>query len=412
MTRAQNFSQRLEQMGKTAVYVGLNLSPGQELLITAPTEALPLVRIITKYAYEAGASLVTPFFHDSEIRRARFLYGHEESFDHVSAWLADGIYAAHKEGAARLAITGEDPYLLSGLPADPIMRANRASSLANKKVMDLITDFTVNWSILAYATPAWAQRVFPTENKEVAEQKLWEAIFSASRLNEDNPVHAWRDHNAFLHKKASFLNERRFDALHFKSPYTDLIVGLAEGHNWAGGSELAQNGIICNPNIPTEEIFTTPHRLKVEGYVRSTKPLSYQGNMITDIEVRFKEGAIIEAKASNGQDILERILSTDEASKHLGEVALVDHSSPIAQSNVLFHNTLFDENAASHIALGQAYRKCMLNAEHLSEQQLLDRGANQSLIHIDWMIGAENMNVDAIDSDQNKHPLMRNGCWI
>jgi aminopeptidase len=385
-----SFEQRLDRLAEVAVKVGVRIRPGQELVMTAPVEALPLARRITEHAYKAGASLVTTMFSDDAMTLLRFQHAPDESFDKASGWLFDGMAAAFRSGAARLAIVGEDPSLLSAQDAQKVARANRARSAAYRPALEYIVNFDVNWSIVSFATPAWAKAVFPDLAEDEAVRELWEAIFASSR----------------------FLNEQRFAALRFRGPGTDLTVGLADDHLWEGGASIAKNGITCNANIPTEEVFTTPHRLRVDGTVRSTKPLSYQGTLIEDISVRFAGGRIVEAHSRTGGDVLTKVLSTDEGASRLGEVALVPNSSPISSSGILFFNTLFDENAASHIALGQAYSKCIRDGGTLSKQQLEERGANSSLIHIDWMIGSGAIDVDGIGAGGAAEPLMRRGEWV
>ncbi|MBB2203090.1 aminopeptidase [Gluconacetobacter tumulisoli] len=411
MTSSSSHDRLLDRLGEVAVRIGLNIAPGQQLLITAPLDAVPLVRRITEHAYRARASLVTPFFSDDEMTLARFHHAPDAAFDVAAGWLQGGMANAYRDGAARMAITGGNPVLLSNEDPDRVARANKASSLAGRPAMELITNFAINWNIVACATPAWAAQVFPDDAPDVALARLWDAIFLASRVTVDDPVAAWTEHNTTLHRRADWLNERRFAALHFTGPGTDLTVGLADGHAWAGGSEPARNGIVCNPNIPTEEVFTTPHALRVEGHVRATKPLFHQGTLIDGIEVRFEGGRIVETHATRGLPVLERILATDEGASRLGEVALVPHSSPISRSGILFRNTLFDENASSHIALGQAYTKCMLDTDGQTPEQIVARGANSSFIHIDWMIGSAEINVDAITQDGGREPLMRHGEW-
>lgn len=402
----------LDRLGEVAVRTGLNVAPGQQVIITAPLEAVPLVRRVTEHAYKAGASLVTTFYSDAEATLARYRYAQDETFDTAAEWLAKGMTEGFRAGAARMAITGSDPALLAGQNPERISRASRAASRANKPAMEIITNFDVNWNIVATATPAWAKLVFPGLPEDEAVARLWQAIFESSRLTGADPVADWAEHNATLHRRAAFLNDARYAALHFTGPGTDLTVGLADGHDWAGGSEKAGNGVICNPNIPTEEVFTTPHRLKVDGYVASTKPLSYQGTLIDQIKVRFEGGKIVEMNAAKGEDVLARVLDTDEGARRLGEVALVPHSSPISRSGILFQNTLFDENAASHIALGQAYTKCMRDTAGQDESALATRGANSSMIHIDWMIGSGEIDVDGLDAQGGRVPLMRKGEWV
>ena len=407
------FDEKLDRFAKVAVHVGLNLQPGQELLISATTEMLPLVRRITEHAYKAGALLVTTFYGDDETTLARYKYAPDASFDHAAQWMADSIAAAFKGGAARLALAGSNPALLAGQDPAQVSRANIAGSKANKPAMELITRHAINWSILAAATPAWARLVFPGLPEKESVAKLWDAIFIASRATSDDPVAAWRGHSADIHQRVAFLNEKRFHALRFRSHdgATDLTVGLADDHLWAGGGGKSGNGVFCNANIPTEECFTTPHKDRVNGVVQASKPLSHQGTLIEDIRCHFEAGKIVSATASKGEDVLNRLISTDDGARRLGEVALVPHSSPIAQSGILFWNTLFDENAASHIALGQAYATCLIEGEHMDEAALAARGANSSLIHVDWMIGSGSMNVDGLAADGSSQPLMHNGEW-
>jgi aminopeptidase len=406
------FEEKLDRLAEVAVKVGLGLRAGQELILSAPMEALPLVRRITEHAYKAGALLVTTFYSDDPSVLARYEYGQDASFDFAPTWLQDGIAAGFRSGAARLAIAGANPALLAKQDPAKVSRANIAMSKASKPAMELITRHEINWTIVACATPEWAKLVFPGEPVGEAVAKLWEAIFASSRVNVDDPVAEWKQHGERLKKRVDFLNAKRYSALHFKSPVTDLTVGLADDHLWAGGGTTAGNGVYCQPNIPTEECFTTPHKDRVNGVVKATKPLSHQGTLIENISVRFENGKIVEAKATAGEDVLNRLISTDDGARRLGEVALVPHGSPIAQSGVLFWNTLFDENAASHIALGQAYSTCLIGGEKMDAAQLAALGANESLIHVDWMIGSGEMDVDGIAADGTTEPLMRKGEWV
>lgn len=405
------FEEKLDRLAELAVRVGLGLQPGQEVVMTASLDHVPLARRITEAAYRAGATLVTTLFHDEEAVLARYRLAPEEAFDVAPGWLFEGMAAAFRGGAARLAIVGDDPMLLARQDPAKVARANRARSRAYRPAMELITASAINWTLVAGATPAWARAVFPDLDEATALARLWDAIFAASRVDAPDPIAAWEAHNAALMARRKMLNERRYAALRFRGPGTDLLVGLADGHAWAGGVTTARNGATGNPNIPTEEVFTTPHAAKTEGVVTATKPLAYQGTLIRDIRVRFSGGVIVEASASTGQDVLVRMLDTDEGARRLGEVALVPAANPIAATGILFLNTLFDENAASHIALGQAYAKCFLDKE-LSEEELAARGANRSLIHVDWMIGSPETDVDGIDAEGRAEPLMRKGAWV
>jgi aminopeptidase len=380
--------------------------------MTASIDALPLARKITEYAYRAGASLVTTLVTDEETTLMRYRYAPDESFDQATNWLYDGMAAAFKSGAARLAIAGGNPALLSNEDPAKVARANRAVSRAYRPALELITRHEINWTIVASATPAWATALFPGEAPEAGLAKLWELIFDTTRINCDDPVSAWKAHDANLQKRAALLNEKRYSALQYRGPGTDFRLGLADDHLWLGGGTTAGNGNYCIPNMPTEEVFTTPHRDRADGTVTATKPLSHQGTMIEGIQVRFENGRIVEARASRGQEVLEKLIDTDDGARCLGEVALVPHSSPIARSGQVFLHTLFDENAASHIALGQAYSSCVRNGDKLTPEQLAAKGANDSLIHVDWMIGSEKLDVDGITAAGTAEPLMRQGEWV
>jgi aminopeptidase len=406
------FEKNLDRLAEVAVRAGLGLAPGQEMVMTATLDSVPLARRITEHAYRAGASLVTTLFTDEESSLLRYRYGADASFDSAASWLYEGMAQAYRNGAARLAITGSDPSLLSKEDPEKVSRANRAMSKAYRPALELITRHEINWTIVACATPAWAAAMFPDLPRDEALARLWDAIFAASRADQLDPVAAWKNHDANLHASAARLNEKRYSALHFRGPGTDLRVGLADDHLWLGGGTTAGNGRYCIPNMPTEEVFTTPHKDRVEGKVTSTKPLSYQGTMIEEISVRFEAGKIVEARAARGNQVLQRMIETDEGARRLGEVSLVPHSSPIASSGLLFLNTLFDENAACHIALGQAYSTCLKHGDTLTPEQLASRGANSSLIHVDWMIGSNRIDVDGISAAGGSEPVMRAGEWV
>ncbi|PJE32929.1 Aminopeptidase T [Pseudooceanicola marinus] len=402
---------RLARLADVAVNVGLNLQPGQDLVLTAPAEALPLVRAVAASAYRAGAGVVTPLLSDDEVARARFRNAHDDSFDRAADWLYKGMANAFDQGAARMAIAGADPMALAAEDPDKVARANKANSMASKPALERVSTFTINWSIAAFPTVGWARQVFPDLPEDQAVAKLADAIFAASRVDGDDPVAAWAAHNAALKTRSSWLNEERFDALHFTGPGTDLMVGLAEGHEWHGGASTAQNGVVCNPNIPTEEVFTTPHAQRVDGTVRATKPLAHNGNLIEEIEMRFEGGRAVEARSSSGERVLQQMLDSDEGARRLGEVALVPYSSPISQTGMLFYNTLFDENAACHIAMGQCYSKCFLDGANLTAEQIEAQGGNSSMIHVDWMIGGPETDIDGVRADGSRVPVFRKGEW-
>lgn len=403
---------KLDRLAEVAVRVGLGLAHGQELVMTAPLDTLPLARRITEHAYRAGAALVTTLFTDEEATLMRFRCASDDSFDRAADWLQEGVAQAYRNGSARLAISGSNPALLAKEDPGKVARANLASSKASRPALELITRHAINWTIVPCATPAWARSVFPEDPEAVALDRLWEAIFAAVRIDTPDPVEAWRIHTAHLKERVEILNKKRFAALQYRAPGTDLRIGLAEDHLWLGGGSTAKNGIACMPNMPTEEVFTTPHKDRVEGTVTSSKPLSHQGTLIENIVVRFAGGRIVELSAKTGQAVLQRMIETDEGARRLGEVALVPHSSPISKSGLLFWNTLFDENAASHIALGQAYSTCITGGDDMDAAQLAAKGANESLIHVDWMIGSGAMDVDGITAQGNAEALMRKGEWV
>ena len=402
---------KLDRLAEVAVRVGLRLQPGQDLLLTAPVVALPLVRRIARHAYEAGAGLVTPILSDEEITLNRFRFGSDASFERAPSWLYEGMAKAFSANTARLAIVGDNPMLLSGENPEKVSRANKANSIAYQPALEKIAGFDINWNIIAFPGTSWAKLVFPGDEESMAVARLADAIFSASRVDRDDPVSAWDDHTTALKGRTKWLNGERFAALHFSGPGTELTVGLADGHEWQGGASAAKNGIVCNPNIPTEEVFTTPHALRVNGHVASTKPLSYQGTLIDEISVRFEAGRIVEAKAARGEEVLNKVLDTDEGARRLGEVALVPHSSPISKSGILFFNTLFDENASCHIAFGQCYSKCFVGGDKLTPDEVAAQGGNKSLIHIDWMIGSNRIDIDGVRIDGSRVPVFRKGEW-
>ena len=412
MSKLKINEEKIDKLANLAIKRGVGLQKGQNLLITAPLESLPLVRKIAEHAYKEGAHIVTPLFTDSDITLSRFKHAPTESFDHATNWLFNGMGEAFDNNTARMAIAGDDPMLLAEMDPEKVSRANKAMAKAYKPARERITEFKINWNIVSWPGKAWASRVFPDLPIDEAVVKLADAIFDASRASVNDPIQAWDDHNKKLRLKTNWLNKKNFAALQYNGPNTDLRIGLADQHEWMGGASKAQNGIICNPNIPSEEVFTTPHAYKVDGTVSSTKPLSYQGTLIEDIRVTFKEGKIIEAQARKGEEVLKKVLQSDEGASRIGEVALVPHSSPISQSGIIFYNTLFDENAASHIALGQCYSKCFKGELDLTPEEISKRGGNSSMIHIDWMIGSDQIDVDGIDHNGNAEPVFRKGEWV
>jgi len=407
----RSFEENLRLYAKLIVQEGLGLAHGQELLVYAEIDQAPLVRLVAEEAYRTGSKHVEVVYRDAEITRIRMREGSDEAINYAPSWHYEGVAAAHRANAARLAIMSTDPGLLSAFPADRIAASSRAQGVAGKPVNDLVSSFAMNWCLVGAASPAWAKVVFPDLNETEATAKLWDKILSTSRVFHEDPIAAWVKHSEALEAKVRWLDELSLDSLHFRAPGTDLRIGLVENQIWAGGRGRSKNGILCSPNIPTEEVFCMPHRLRVDGHVSSTMPLSLRGQIVDEIRMEFKDGVAVQASASKGEETLLKLLSTDEGAKRLGEVALVPNSSEVSKANTLFYNSLYDENAACHIALGASYAENLKDYDELSDEERLEIGANDSLIHVDWMIGSGQIDVDGIRKDGSIVALMRSGEW-
>lgn len=408
----------VDRYGKLAVRVALNLQPGQRLLIIGPLanggvslEAAPLVRAVAAQAYAAGASYVEALWGDEALQLARFRHAPADSFDLGSDWLG-GALAAHAEaGHAVLSISCNDPDLLHGQPMDRLGAVQKAVARDMRRFRDQLGKNRMNWAVIAAPSDAWAARVFPTLGTGAAKAALWDAIASLVRLNQPNPVAAWEAHLAALAARRDFLNARRYAALRYSGPGTDLTVGLAEAHEWVSGRSVSAAGFPFAPNLPTEEVFTMPDAGRVDGVVTATKPLSHGGTLIDGFSLRFEGGRVVSASAREGEGMLQQLLATDPGASRLGEVALVPHSSPVAQSGLLFYNTLFDENAASHLALGSAYRFTRTGGESMTDEAFEAAGGNRSTTHVDFMIGSAALDIDGVDAAGRAEPLMRAGEW-
>lgn len=402
----------LEKYAEVAVNVGVNIQPGQELIINAPIEAVDLVRKVVDSAYKSGASNVVVFYEDDYTSLSRYKNVKEEYLTSQVNWLIDGITEGYRNNAARLVILGRNPTLLKDINPEIISKVARARGMATKELSNLITSSHSQWSIISYATEVWASQVFPNLPVEDAVKELWKGIFSSCRIDTPDPIQNWSDHNKKLHSWCDMMNEKRYHHLRYKSNKTDIIIGLADGHIWEAGSSKAKNGVEFNANIPTEEIYTTPHRMNVNGIIHATKPLLYRGNMIDGIIATFKDGKVIDVKTNDPKStkILEDMLSEDEGASRIGEVALVPNSSPISKSGILYHETLFDENASCHLAFGQSYSTCMTQIDGETEEEYLARGANSSNIHVDWMVGDETLDIFGFDGTKEEQ-IFKNGEW-
>lgn len=406
-----NLHTTMEKYAELTVKVGVNIQKGQTLIVNADIATAPFVRLVTKKAYEAGAKLVQIEWSDEQVTRIRYDKAPDESFGYFPKWRAEMLEKAFGEGAAMLAITSVNPDLLKGVDASKIATLQKAAGEATKGYRNMVMADKISWSIVAVPSKGWSTKVFPELPEQEQEEKLWEAIFHATRANLENPVQAWMDHKEKLSEKVEFLNNKKFKSLHYKAEGTDLTIELAEKHIWIGPESINENGVAFIANMPTEEVFTTPLKTGVNGTVRSSKPLSYGGNMIDNFSITFENGKIVSFEAEEGYETLQKLIETDEGSQYLGEVALVPHDSPISNTNLIFYNTLFDENASHHLAIGNAYSFALEGGKQMSEDELEAAGANSSITHVDFMIGSSDMDIDGITIDGERVPLFRQGNW-
>ncbi|HKT80285.1 MAG TPA: aminopeptidase [Vicinamibacterales bacterium] len=408
----------LEAYGELAIKIGLNLRAGQRLLIIGPLanggvalQAAPLVRQIAASAYRAGAPLVEAVWGDEPLQLVRFSNAPRDSFDQYSNWFPRALQEHVEAGHAVLSISANDPDHLRQQPAELIGALQRATARSVRPFRELISRNATNWTIVAAGGAGWAAKVFPDRAPAEQLSKLWDAIIRLCRLDRPDPVAAWHEHLANLVERRDFLNRKKYEALKYRGPGTELTLGLPAGHIWVSGQSTSRNGILFAPNLPTEEVFTIAHKDRVDGTVRSTKPLSHGGTLIENFSLRFEAGRVVDIKAAKGEAMLRQLVGTDEGAARLGEVALVPHSSPVAASGLLFYNTLFDENAASHVALGSAYRFTLADGEAMPDEEFERAGGNRSAVHTDFMIGSAELDVDGVLPDGRTEPLMRRGEW-
>ena len=424
MASNEQHQKLLQKYAEAIVRVGLNLQAGQRLIITNSTSrgvlpaARPLIHAITKAAYAAGARFVDVIWGDEEMLRLRLQNAPADSFSEYPKWQVQGILDMIQNGDALLSIYANDPDVYDGLDTERLGAMQRSHLENWSPVSALVTRNATNWCIAAAAAPAWAAKIFPNLPLEQAEEKLWQAIFETTRAVEPDPVAAWEEHIKNMRKRAQYMQAKKFTALHYraaspgdKSDKTDFTLGLPNGHKWISAQSLAENGVAFTANMPTEEIFTLPDRHRADGVVHATFPLSYGGSLIEDFTVRFENGKIVNVTAKKNEAILQKLVDTDEGSHRLGEVALVPVSSPIAKRGHLFYNTLFDENASCHIAIGRAYRFTLTGGEELTDEEFSAAGGNTSLTHVDFMIGSPQMDIDGILEDGRREPVMRSGEW-
>lgn len=406
-----SFDTKLLRYAELAVKIGVNIQKNQYLYVSCSTDNLKLAEIITKIAYENGAKQVFVDLSDDRLVRTRYEKAPKDSFDFYPPWKIQEREWLAEQGAAFLSIVSQNPDLLKDIDHEKIMTFQKASGQALANYYNMMRADKFSWTVIAAPSKQWAAKVFPHLPEEQQVEALWEAIFAATRTDQENPVNAWKTHDQQLHSKADYLNKKQFKFLRYQAPGTDLTIELPEKHIWTGGSSVNIHGNTFMANMPTEEVFTAPLKTGVNGFVSSTKPLSYSGNIIDQFTLTFKDGRIIDMQAQQGQDILASLVATDEGAQYLGEIALVPHQSPISQSGLLFYNTLFDENASNHLAIGNAYSFCLEGGKEMSSKELLSHGLNQSLTHVDFMIGSANMDIDGIATDGQIEPIFRNGNW-
>ncbi len=412
-----DFEINLQKYAELIVDVGLNLQAGQRLVVLADISTAPLIRRVTTHAYQQGCRLVDVIWDDEALTLTRFQSAPCDSFTEFPDWKANAVAAYGERGDALLSITGSNPDLLAGQDPELIDIAQRTRAQKSHAYSELVSRSAMNWNISGYASPAWAAKVFPHAQADAQVGLLWEAIFDVCRIKHADPVAEWRQHIRNLNQRSDYLNAKRYAGLHYTGPGTDLTIGLADGHIWKAGATRSQMGIDFVANLPTEEVFTLPHAPQTHGHVSSTKSLSYGGALMDGFTLTFENGRVVNAVAERGEDMLRKILATDDGATRLGEAALVPHRSPISHSGVLFHNTLFDENAACHLALGRGLRFTVQDGDTLSDEEFTARGGNLSSIHIDFMVGSGQIDIDGILADGEAladgsiEPVLRQGEW-
>ena len=410
-----SLDKKLEKFAEVIVKVGLNLQEGQRLLIGPPIflasgtalENAPLVAKITEQAYKAGARLVSVVWEDPTHFKLRMEHGPATTYDEYETWKVNTALEFIENGDAVLLLTARDPNALANYDPEITGAMQLKASQATSPILNSVSNGATNWCVISAPVDGWTQAVLPNGTVD----EFWDVILKMSRADSENPVQDWERHLDDLEKRKAFLQEKRYTALQYNGPGTDLTIGLPDGHLWHSAKLANQQGLEFTANIPTEEVFTMPHRTRVDGIVTATKPLPFAGTLIEDLRLKFENGRVVEGSASKGEVLLQQLLETDEGSRYLGEVALVPHSSPISQSGLVFYNILYDENASCHLALGNTYRFSMEGATEMSEEEWTAAGGNTSAIHLDFMMGSGQLHVDGVTADGSTEPVMRSGEW-
>jgi aminopeptidase len=407
------YEKQLKQLAALTVKVGANVQPGQYVTVTSPIYAADFARMIQKEAFEAGAKDVFIRYSDLKAERTRFEYAAAETLADIPDFVKEQRTHYLRSGGAFINIAGGDPEGLKGVDGGKMLAFSRAMNKASEEFHDLMDKGVFQWCIVAYPSIEWARKVFPDESDKTAFDKLIKAIFKASRIGRGDAEKKWRAHDRTLKRRAKILNGYNFEELHFKNSLgTDLHVGLVKDHIWQGGSDKTDKKTKYMPNIPTEEVFTMPDMYRVDGVVYSAMPLSYQGTLIENFSLTFKDGKVIGHRAEKGEEALSRLLGTDEGSSRLGEVALIPYHSPISDMKILFYNTLFDENASCHLALGSSYAVTIKNGDKMSEEEAKQKGSNDSGVHVDFMFGTSDMTVTGKTYDGEMIPVFKNGNFV
>lgn len=405
------FEDNLKKYAKLIVEVGVNIQKEQYLMIRTPIEGAYFAREIAKSAYEAGAKKVFVEYNDEQLTKITYSYASDEALGEYPAWIAQGYTELAEKDTAFISISAGDPDLLKDIAPDKISIAQKAAGKALETYRRYISNSDVPWCVVSIPTLPWSKKIFPEVSAEKGMELLWDKIFQVTRIYEHDPVEAWKNHTDLLAQKCSFLNSKKIKTLHYKAPGTDLIVELPDKHIWLGGGEHTTKGTYFVANMPTEEVFTMPYKYGVEGILASTKPLNFGGNLIEDFTLTFEKGKIVACSAKKGYEMLKQLIDTDEGSHYLGEVAIVPHSSPVSASNTIFFNTLFDENASCHFAIGNSYPINIENGTQMSKEELEKVGANTSITHEDFMVGGAEMTIEATTELGEVFCILKEGEW-
>ncbi len=408
----ENFNENLKKYARLIAETGVNVQDNHTVVLQISVDQAPLARLITEEAYRLGAAEVIVQWSDETIQREFLAHAATDRIENVPQYKIDQTDDWIAKGASRISVVSSNPDALDGVDAQRVAAFQAANGKALVNLRKATQANKVSWTVVAAASEGWAAKVFPelaTSEEQV--DALWNEIFKTTRIYEENPVIAWDIHDKKLQEKAAELNEQQFTALHYTAPGTDLTIGLPKNHLWEGAGSYNARGEEFMANMPTEEVFTAPDSRRVDGYVSSTKPLSYAGTIISGMKFTFKDGKVVDFSAEQGEEALKNLLAIDEGAKHLGEVALVPDPSPISQSGLIFYNTLFDENASNHLAFGSAYAFNLQGGTEMSEEELAAAGLNRSQTHVDFMVGSDKMNIDGIKEDGTIVPVFRNGDW-